>query len=220
MIEKIYEKGTIGWLKEQAGKDGFDNLLDWNEWKQNKNIDKKNKTIKRWEESGILNIFKNKGFNNEDRENWYNFLSKVDIKDNINECWNWTEGKTGSGYGQFNISRTPIYAHHLVHIFTKGNIPDRLQVLHICNNPGCCNPNHLEIGDQSKNMRYMFECNRHTGTAQLAECQITEIRELYNKLQNQYPNLKRLHIAKLIAPKFGISNGYAAEIIAGRQRKI
>lgn len=34
---KKYEKGTIGWLKEQARKDGFDNLKDWNEWKKKKN---------------------------------------------------------------------------------------------------------------------------------------------------------------------------------------
>lgn len=34
---KIYEKGTIGWLNEQARKDGFDNLKDWNEWKKKKN---------------------------------------------------------------------------------------------------------------------------------------------------------------------------------------
>lgn len=34
---KKYEKGTLGWLKEQAKKDGFDNLSEWNKWKNRKN---------------------------------------------------------------------------------------------------------------------------------------------------------------------------------------
>lgn len=30
----IFKKGSIGWLKEQAKKDGFDDLSKWNEWKK------------------------------------------------------------------------------------------------------------------------------------------------------------------------------------------
>ncbi len=30
---KKYEKGTLGWLREQANKDGFSNLRDWNKWR-------------------------------------------------------------------------------------------------------------------------------------------------------------------------------------------
>lgn len=31
---KKYEKGTLGWLREQAKKDGFDDLSKWNQWKR------------------------------------------------------------------------------------------------------------------------------------------------------------------------------------------
>lgn len=31
---KKYKKGTFGWLREQANKDGFGNLRDWNEWRR------------------------------------------------------------------------------------------------------------------------------------------------------------------------------------------
>ncbi len=31
-----YEKGTLGWLREQANKDGFNDLSKWNEWKRSK----------------------------------------------------------------------------------------------------------------------------------------------------------------------------------------
>ena len=41
-----YEKGSLGWLIEQAKKDGFDNVRNWQNWKR----DLKNKQIKRQEE--------------------------------------------------------------------------------------------------------------------------------------------------------------------------
>ena len=41
---KIFEKGSLGWFREQAKKDGFSNISKWNEWKkqqQNKEKDRK-----------------------------------------------------------------------------------------------------------------------------------------------------------------------------------
>jgi hypothetical protein len=29
-----YKKGTLGWFREQANKDGFSNIRDWNEWRK------------------------------------------------------------------------------------------------------------------------------------------------------------------------------------------
>ena len=36
MENKKYEKGALGWLKEQAKKDGFGNIRDWQNWKREK----------------------------------------------------------------------------------------------------------------------------------------------------------------------------------------
>jgi hypothetical protein len=38
----------------------------------------------------VEKVFDSKGFNNEDRYDFYRFWSKVDIRDNKDECWNWT----------------------------------------------------------------------------------------------------------------------------------
>jgi len=32
MKENKYEKGSLGWLRVQAKKDGFDNIRDWQFW--------------------------------------------------------------------------------------------------------------------------------------------------------------------------------------------
>jgi hypothetical protein len=129
---KIYERGTLGWLREQ----------------QKKKLDKKNKIIERWERCDIANIFKDKGFNDEDRDDWFQFWSKVYIKDNINECWNWNAYiEESNGYGRTTVKGIDrISVHRLSYILTKGSIPDGLQVQHACNNRLCCNPNHLELG--------------------------------------------------------------------------
>ena len=87
----------------------------------------------------------------------------MDIKENIEECWDWTSYIRPSGYGGYCTSITDNYqAHRMAYMLSKGSIP----VQHLCNNPICCNPNHLELGDHSKNMQYTEDttaiCEQHS----------------------------------------------------------
>jgi hypothetical protein len=52
-------------------------------------------------------------------------------------CWLWTGSKTPRGYGQFIIERGKHEGHY---------------VLHKCDNPPCCNPDHLFLGTQKANL--------------------------------------------------------------------
>lgn len=49
------------------------------------------------------------------------------------------------------------FAWHL----TMGPIPDGKWVLHRCDTPACCNPEHLFLGTQFDNMRDMVRKGRH-----------------------------------------------------------
>lgn len=79
------------------------------------------------------------------------FWSKVD-QQGPSDCWEWKASKNRDGYGQFWIGNTFIPAHRYVWEFKNDTIPDGYQILHHCDNPSCCNPNHLFLGTHSDNM--------------------------------------------------------------------
>ena len=70
------------------------------------------------------------------------------------ECWLWTGKPLKSGYGQIQsrgISNVPLYTHRVAWELTFGPIPEGKHVLHSCDNPPCCRPDHLFLGDQVVN---------------------------------------------------------------------
>lgn len=81
------------------------------------------------------------------------------------ECWEWTGWRAKFGYGMFDV-KACLYgsnsAHRLSWILTNGGIPEGLCVCHKCDNPPCCNPNHLFLGTVSENFRDMISKKRAT----------------------------------------------------------
>jgi hypothetical protein len=69
-------------------------------------------------------------------------------------CWVWTGSKLPRGYGRFYFKGKAFYAHRLaLEIFKGMHVPADKVVMHACDNPSCCNPDHLSIGTQTDNMR-------------------------------------------------------------------
>lgn len=79
------------------------------------------------------------------------FWSRVQILGE-SACWLWTASHNGLGYGQMRVNTVLQVAHRLAYMDCVGPIPDGLVVRHKCDNPPCCNPNHLELGTQKDNM--------------------------------------------------------------------
>lgn len=69
-------------------------------------------------------------------------------------CWVWT-GATDKGYGQLGFNGKSIGAHRLAYELRHGASPGILHVLHRCDNPPCCNPDHLFLGTNGDNVRDM-----------------------------------------------------------------
>jgi predicted transcriptional regulator len=91
------------------------------------------------------------------------FWSRVDVRGD-DECWNWTGKKYPSGYGSCKIGGV-CYSHRVAWMFTNGNIPDGLCVCHKCDNPSCCNPNHLWLGTMTENIKDRDEKHRGRGSS-------------------------------------------------------
>ena len=87
------------------------------------------------------------------------FLSKIDIK-SPKECWNWEANKTFFGYGKFANNGKNVLAHRIAYVLANGPIADGKIVLHSCDNPSCCNPNHLSLGSHAENSRQREERGR------------------------------------------------------------
>ncbi len=92
------------------------------------------------------------------------FWNKVDRRGD-DECWEWTAGKTGAGYGAFYYNRKQVLASRVAWELEHGPVPSGEHygttcVCHICDNPGCCNPNHLFLGTHSENMIDMYKKGR------------------------------------------------------------
>lgn len=75
-------------------------------------------------------------------------------------CWEWHGPVITNGlpYGHMRcIIDGAVFclAHRIAYRLYVGVIPDSLQVLHMCDNPGCVNPDHLFLGTHLDNMRDM-----------------------------------------------------------------
>ena len=72
-------------------------------------------------------------------------------KKSEDECWEWVGGKDTYGYGIIMIDQVSWRSHRVVYTLTYNTIPDKLCVLHSCDNPACCNPKHLWLGTKQDN---------------------------------------------------------------------
>ncbi len=68
-------------------------------------------------------------------------------------CWNWSGSRQQEmGYGKFHSAGKHYLVHRLVWALVFGNPPASMCVLHKCDNPPCCNPDHLKLGTQADNI--------------------------------------------------------------------
>jgi hypothetical protein len=103
-------------------------------------------------------------------------------------CLIWPNYKNEDGYGILNRrqrdgSGKDYKAYRLAYEFYKGPIPEGLLVRHLCNNPPCINPEHLDLGTHQDNKNDSVKAKRHTygeinPKAKLTEADVIEIRRL------------------------------------------
>ena len=66
-------------------------------------------------------------------------------------CWEWIGARNDAGYGQFWLHGKMIGAHRFMYEQMHGPIPGGLVIDHLCRNPSCVRPDHLEVVTMREN---------------------------------------------------------------------
>lgn len=98
-------------------------------------------------------------------------------------CWLW-KGEVSKRYGTFRYHGEKYLAHRFSYEHFIGPIPDGMYVLHTCDVPSCCNPEHLFLGTNADNMADKCSKDRQSRgeshpNAKLDPDKVREIRKLY-----------------------------------------
>lgn len=145
------------------------------------------------------------------------FWSYVDRRGQ-EECWPWIAGKFTNGYGQFRAGKRKVKAHRCAYELTNGHIEDGLRVLHRCDNPPCCNPQHLFKGTDLDNVRDCVLKGRHRsipppgrpGAANPSAKVTTDI--VFNIRQQAQSGASQ----RSLAVKHGLSQSQVGNIVRGQ----
>lgn len=143
--------------------------------------------------------------------------ARVDI-DPVTGCWVWSGTRNHKGYGRYNFTtdkgvRTGS-AHRLALELRLGRpIRPGLHTLHECDNPPCCNGEHLREGTVSDNQQDAYAKGRHVpargelnGHAKLTREDIAEILAALGRGEYQ----------RVIAKRFGINQAQISRIKNGK----
>lgn len=128
--------------------------------------------------------------------------------------WMWTRGKYNHGYGSVVWRFKPngrgqmIAASRAAWMVARGPIPEGMHVLHRCDVPACCNPDHLFLGTHTENMRDMRLKERATGVTVTAD-QVRAIRR-------EAAKKKYKGALAALARKYSISPQTVGKIVAGK----
>lgn len=114
------------------------------------------------------------------------FWSKVD-QGSATECWPWKAAKlVNGGYGAFRLDGFTKRAHVIAFELYNGTTLSAGQcIMHLCNNPACCNPQHLYAGTQAENMQHKSLAGRAKGSPVNSKARLTEDQLLFIKTSNK-----------------------------------
>jgi DNA-directed RNA polymerase specialized sigma subunit len=87
---------------------------------------------------------------------------------------------------------------------------DCLQVLHSCDNPGCCNPTHLRTGTHTDNMRDKVERKRYAKEIKRNRGNLNKMSKITQAIRDAIIDDPRVY--REIADDYGISAAQVCRI--------
>ena len=154
-----------------------------------------------------MNVPRKRNMTNDEFYEW--FQSK--LVTSPTGCMEWSGCRFAQGYGVVRMDGRNMKAHRIAleHNLERPIQPG-LYALHSCNNPPCCNPDHLREGTNQDNVNDKLRADRQprcetNGKSKLTQQQVDEIRANVNRL-TQYQ----------LADQFGVRRPCIAKIQCGK----
>lgn len=91
-------------------------------------------------------------------------LSNCDV-DPTSGCMLWRGSIIPYGYGAVKINGRQRVVHRAVYELLNGEAPSSMVVMHKCDTPSCCNPDHLVLGTRSENNLDCVRKGRHANAS-------------------------------------------------------
>lgn len=131
-----------------------------------------------------------------------------------NACWPWTGYVSPEGYGRISVSGRAYQAHRIA-LWLVRDFDPSLIVCHTCDNPLCCNPNHLYAGTDADNSEDKVRRGRtrpcrgeeNKGGGKLTEGDVLAIKRRYRPYAVTQQRL---------AAEYGVTVSMVKKIIQGR----
>lgn len=130
------------------------------------------------------------------------------------DCWEWLGGTDRDGYGIVSIDNKTKRVHRVMYDLYFGSIDPDLVICHVCDNPVCCNPEHLFQGTIKDNSEDMVEKGRslkgerNVKTALRWE-EVEDIKRMYAEGMKQ----------REIAAMYGMTQQAISGIVSGKNWK-
>lgn len=140
-------------------------------------------------------------------------------KDPVTGCWEWNKYRLATGYGRTRYMGRNFLAHRLAWILAHPDdliqIADKPKILvcHHCDNPPCCNPDHLFIGNHQKNCHDMRAKGRMNIKPAQAAARFQRVRKFTHEQIDAIRSAQGL-IAD-VAKQFGCSAPYVSMLRRG-----
>jgi len=96
------------------------------------------------------------------------FLSYVLAPSSENGCMEWSGHRNADGYGIASYDSGQVRAHRAAYELWEGAIPEGLVLDHLCRNPGCVRPDHLEPVTTAENIRRGVRDRRNGAPSQVS----------------------------------------------------
>jgi len=133
-------------------------------------------------------------------------------------CHEWQGPRNSKGYGKISVpgTRGQSYLHRVVYEIANGEIPPGMVVCHSCDNPPCCNLEHLFLGTVDDNAADAVSKRRQpwgerNGSHKLTTQDVREIRALL---------AQGLMTQRAIAARYGVSPGAICQLGKGKTWKL